>query len=71
VIKGIPCGFMQHNTGGGEDALTERNIRSRVWRNMTKLEAFKCEIIADFNEKLGQQVTPIEDGLPKLTIQQV
>jgi hypothetical protein len=40
---------------------------------MTKLEAFKQEILADFNQKLDLDSTPTAtaDGLPKLIIEQV
>lgn len=41
VIKGIPCGFIRHSTGGGEVALTEKNIRADVWRKITNLDGFK------------------------------
>ena len=49
VIKGIPCGHVSHKIGGGETPLTEKNIRAEVWRSMIGLEAFKQEIIDDFN----------------------
>jgi hypothetical protein len=39
VIKGLPCEFVPHKTGGGECCLDgEINIRAEVWRNIIKIE---------------------------------
>jgi hypothetical protein len=45
VIKGIPCGHITNQIGGGEIPLTDKNIRAQVWRRMVGLEAFKLELV--------------------------
>jgi len=52
AIKGIPCEFIPHRTGGGEIAKKgQLNIRKEVWKRLIEIEALKQECLDKFNQE--------------------
>jgi hypothetical protein len=52
VIKGIPCDFVPHRVGGGENCKPgEINIRAEVWKNVINLDSFKKKCVEKFNNE--------------------
>ena len=61
VIKGLPCNFVPHRTGGSEFAKNGQiNIRKQVWNMVTSLDSLKKSCVDKFNSSSQKDPTDPE-----------
>ena len=63
IIKGLPCNFVPHRTGGSEFARNGQvNIRKEVWKMMTKLDELKMSCVAKYNNERESSDPEVRSG---------